>query len=68
MKPYNEMTLRDLVNRELFIDPVTGEIDLKYNPMNVTEDIFLPQRSVEYVTINFTVTPTGALFENGGSC
>jgi hypothetical protein len=32
------------VNLDHLVDPVTGQIDLKFNPLSIDEDIFIPQR------------------------
>jgi hypothetical protein len=61
MKPYNKITLRDLVNREIY--------DRKNIRVDSDGHLYIePTVSAEMITVSFTITPTGALFESGGSC
>lgn len=50
VRSYNEniknylKQIEDRMSREPFVDPKTGNINLKYNPMNITKDYFIPIR------------------------
>ena len=36
------------VNVDHLVDPITGEFDMKYNPLSIDEDIYIPQRNNDF--------------------
>jgi hypothetical protein len=54
------LRIKDQMKRNMIVDPITGRVDLRYNPMSIDEDYFIPTRGQSNTRID---TLAGGAFQ-----